>query len=167
MTEMYSAAPISPGRGRPVCRPGVELYAGCKTMHRPPNLSFRGGRQPDVGIRSLFPGSTSHMRGCGMPRRCAPRNDRNVQHRMDFNGQGPTCVSARRPSLRGHLPQKGRLCAASLFSFSYSLSQIENPSTLNESGKIPVLRRERCKTGKSCYNVYRSSNSSKIRGESP
>ena len=39
-------------------------------------LSFRGGRQPEVGIRSLFPGPTSHTRGCGLPRRFAPRNDR-------------------------------------------------------------------------------------------
>ena len=72
-----------------------------------PFVSFRGGRQPDMGIRSLFPGSTSHMRGCGMPRRCAPRNDRNVQHRMDFNGQGPACVSARCPPPAGAPPPEG------------------------------------------------------------
>ena len=95
--EGFSTAPISPGRGRPACRPAVRpttgthmgaplripigpggkshrgdrkgrpygsnIFAGRKTTHRPPILSFRGGAQPPVGIRSLFPGPGTHIKG--------------------------------------------------------------------------------------------------------
>ena len=60
--------PIGPGgkshrgdrKGRPY---GSNIFAGRKTTHRPPILSFRGGAQPPVGIRSLFPGPGTHIKG--------------------------------------------------------------------------------------------------------
>ena len=42
-------------------------YTRCSVIPRRP--------QADVGIRSLFPGPAPHTRGCGLPRRFAPRND--------------------------------------------------------------------------------------------
>ena len=55
------------------------VWDNCRASNNAPfpNPVIPRRPQADVGIRSLFLRCVTHPRGCGLPRRFAPRNDRN------------------------------------------------------------------------------------------
>ena len=92
--------PVAPGSGRKMTRAGLEPAPTARHLsgwsaHPFPVLSFRGGRRPPWESVPHFCDGERTQRGRGLPRRFAPRNDRNGPGR----------------SLRIWLPLWGRLFA--------------------------------------------------------